>query len=74
MTDVIVHHQVAYPGGWEVVSIGNDVHVLPVGDIRQHTMSGECWCCPDNTDAENMYTHQSADRREDFETGQRKYS
>lgn len=49
-------------------------HVVPDDDLYDHILSPNCWCCP-SLDMEYMVaTHNSADRREEFETGQRKPS
>ena len=49
------------------------VHVVPVNDLRQHTLSALCWCAPrvDWRDPETgehyrtpMITHNAADHRE----------
>jgi hypothetical protein len=49
-------------------------HVVPDEDLYEHILSPHCWCCP-NLDMEHMVaTHNSADKREDFEAGIRKPS
>ena len=49
-------------------------HVVPDEDLYEHILSPQCWCCP-GLDMEHMVaTHNSADKREDFETGIRKPS
>lgn len=52
-----------------------ECHVLPVDDIKPHEATEKCWCCPVR-DSEPPYAliHNSADRREEFESGQRKVS
>ena len=53
---------------------GAVIHVVPEDDIYEHILDGECWCSP-AVDVEHMViTHNSADGREDFETGRRKPS
>jgi hypothetical protein len=49
-------------------------HVIPVDDLHEHYMSDECWCCPELDDEHWVATHNSADRREEFESGARKPS
>jgi len=41
------------------------VHVLPVGDLKEHEESIDCWCRPQDEDG--VVTHNSLDRREDYE-------
>jgi hypothetical protein len=54
---------------------GHEVtHVVPDEDLYEHTLSPFCWCSP-SLDMEHMIaTHNSADKREEFETGKRKPS
>lgn len=49
---------------WEIV--GN--HVLPAHDLRQHQLT-DCWCKP--TDDDGVIVHNSMDRRELYERGER---
>ena len=41
-------------------------HVLPIGDLREHVESSECWCDPvvEQGPMFVMFTHNSADGRE----------
>ncbi len=48
-----------------------DIHVLPVGDLREHIEAAQCWCTPDismETAADGTRTllvvHHAADGRE----------
>jgi hypothetical protein len=52
---------------WTVVG----AHVLPVADLRQHSFD-ECWCDPQDHDG--VIVHNSLDRRELYERGERKPS
>jgi hypothetical protein len=54
---------------------GERIHVVPLGDLREHIESTDCWCRPQQ-DAEcgDVFVHKSADGREAFETGERKPS
>lgn len=54
---------------------GNSVtHVVPLDDMYEHQLQAECWCCP-SLDAEFFVaTHNSADQREAYESGERKPS
>lgn len=54
-----------------------DVHVIPVNDLREHVSDGEeCWCRPEIECVlgGSIITHHSMDRREEYETGERKPS
>jgi hypothetical protein len=62
---------------WKVISgeseAGDGVtHIIPAEDIREHTLRGDCWCDPRLDYEDRIATHNSADGREQFETGQRK--
>lgn len=52
---------------WKVVG----THVMPVNDLREHTMTA-CWCHP--TDDDGVILHNSLDQRELYEYGHRKPS
>jgi hypothetical protein len=62
---------------WEVITGeseagGGVTHIIPVEDIREHALRDDCWCEP-RLDYEHwIATHNSADGREQFETGARK--
>lgn len=44
------------PDGW---------HVVPMGDLREHESSSECWCKPVQDDDEpTVWIHHSLDGRE----------
>lgn len=58
-------------------------HVSPVDDLREHDTTGgtrcACWCKPRIEECENVaggyvVVHNSMDRREEYETGERKSS
>ena len=53
------------------MSDGN-IHCMPVGDLREHVESRDCWCRP-NVDEEfpMVVVHQSMDRREEYEQGRK---
>ncbi len=49
-----------------------DCHVVPVADTRDHAMTEKCWCEPVRDDEPpHAWIHNSADRREEFETQRR---
>jgi hypothetical protein len=45
--------------------------VYPINDLRQH-MAVDCWCRPSENDG--VIIHNSLDRRELYERGERKLS
>ena len=49
------------------------LHVVPINDLREHELSGACWCSPklDDEGSEPIWIHNSLDGREAFETGER---
>lgn len=52
-----------------------DYHVMPIGDLREHETSRDCWCHPvEDEEHEDVFIHTSMDGREAFETGERKVS
>lgn len=56
------------------------IHIVPIGDSRDHVASEACWCSPEEDPDDNEYglapvfIHNSADGREAFEQGLRKPS
>jgi hypothetical protein len=46
-------------------------HVFPVEDLREHSVMG-CWCSP--VDDDGVIVHNSLDRRELYERGERQMS
>ena len=58
---------------WESVSTGPGIrHVVPLGDLKPHELSDECWCLPREDAGDAIWVHNSMDRREDYETGRRR--
>lgn len=50
----------------------DEVHVVPIGDTREHVCSKDCWCEPEEDDEEpDIWLHNAADGRLAFETGER---
>ena len=41
----------------------NDVHVVPINDLREHDADGTCWCKPER-DEDGVWRHNSMDGRE----------
>ena len=58
-------------GGWcaECQSLERSIHVIPIGDLREHEESVDCWCRPTLDDQEDIFVHHSLDRREEYEEG-----
>ena len=50
----------------------DDIHVVPVNDLREHDTDFHCWCDPSYQDG--VWVHNSMDGREQFESGERKPS
>lgn len=51
------------------------VHVVPVGDLRDHDAAPTCWCRPQQDDEQPLvWTHNSLDGREAFEADERALS
>lgn len=46
-------------------------HVIPKGDTYEHKLDSTCWCQPDLDEEFHVVTHNSHDRRELYEEGQR---
>ena len=56
---------------WEVsIEPGQPAHVIPIGDLKPHTETADCWCKP--WDDEGVLVHNAMDRREYYERGQLK--
>ena len=49
--------------------MGEDIHVIPMHDLREHRVEESCWCRPqrDPEDPE-VLVHNSLDRREMYES------
>lgn len=51
-----------------------EIHVLPVNDLRDHEETADCWCRPRREDdAYGVIIHNSMDRREEYENGRAKH-
>ena len=47
------------------------LHIIPVGDLKPHDCSPQCWCRPTETET-GMMEHHAMDQRERYETGELK--
>ena len=56
----------------EKQKLAEALHIMPIGDLRDHSDDKKCWCNPVYDDG--LYIHNAMDGREKFETGERKYS
>lgn len=54
---------------WAVIC---ERHVVPLDDLREHITDVSCWCRP--LEDEGVVVHNSMDRREFYERGERKAS
>lgn len=52
------------------------LHIIPLNDLREHTLSKGCWCEPelDEEGLEDLVVHHALDDREQFERGLRRPS
>ncbi len=58
-------------GGWTLVTIPElGAHIVPLNDTADH-MDENCPCNPKQETDINLWTHNSFDGREEFETGER---
>lgn len=59
---------------WVLVEFedSDEIHVIPMHDDEEHTAEPSCWCRPTpDINHPNILVHNSADGREDYETGRR---
>ena len=50
------------------------LHVVPVDDLREHELTIDCWCNPEEDDEEpTVIIHNAMDERETYENGRRKF-
>jgi len=55
--------------------VGEQIHMVPRGDFRQHKKSMSCWCKPYTRDEEpRVVIHNAMDGREMYDTGKRRPS
>lgn len=61
--------------GWILTQAGDGDHVIPLGDLKPHDEARSCWCKPFNPpDAdEDVWAHNSMDRREEHERGKKEH-
>lgn len=56
---------------WLISPLEGEMHITPVGDLREHIQARSCWCHPKEPDDDGIVIHNSMDRREEFERGER---
>jgi len=45
--------------------MNDDIHILPIDDLREHSSASDCWCRPQQDEEEpRVWIHHSMDRRE----------
>lgn len=55
------------------VDCEDDLHVVPLADLRDHDVSRHCWCRPDEDDETlGLFIHHALDQRERYATGELK--
>jgi hypothetical protein len=48
------------------------LHVMPIDDLKPHNCDGgKCWCNPEYDLENDMWIHNSMDRREEYECGRK---
>jgi hypothetical protein len=49
-----------------------DIHCVPLGDLREHAASKNCWCKPtEDEQVPGVWVHHSMDQRESYEEGRK---
>lgn len=52
--------------------VNMQAHVSPVGDLRDHVLTPQCWCKPTPDEEQpNVLVHHALDQRELVEQGRR---
>jgi len=59
---------------WVNIELANEIHTVPLEDIREHKTTKDCWCNPEIEEEYGLVIHNAADEREKFESGERKPS
>jgi hypothetical protein len=72
-------HQSSADSGWEIVGpvtlngVPQHSHVVPNGDTKRHQLDPTCWCIPiEEVEYTGIFIHNSADKREVYETGHKR--
>lgn len=51
------------------------IHIVPLGDLREHEDSESCWCGPEELDDDGdevVFVHKAMDGRDRYESGELK--
>lgn len=60
-------------GHWACVEYDGITHVVPLGDLKPHSVGVVCWCRPvEDAEESTVLIHQALDQREKYETGELK--
>lgn len=59
--------------GFSAIPFNNELHVVPLGDLHLHVLSGRCWCRPvleededhESSNWDSAWLHNAADGRTD---------
>lgn len=50
----------------------DDYHVYPLNDLKPHVLDQDvCWCKPIRDEESGAWIHNSMDKREDYENGEK---
>ncbi len=52
--------------------MNEDIHVVPLNDLREHYTTKTCWCNPSYDEEDGIIVHNALDQREKYETGELK--
>ncbi len=58
------------PHGWIRLDGVDGMHLVPLQDWRTHDLGPKCWCHPAH-ESGGLWSHNSMDRREEFERGRK---
>lgn len=51
--------------------LGPGIHVIPLGDWREHLVTWACWCAPERDSLEpDVWVHRAMDQRERYASGE----
>lgn len=58
-------------GLWACVEYDGNTHVVPLQDLKPHSVGVPCWCLPRPDGEEpDVLIHNALDQRERYETGE----
>lgn len=54
-----------------MITVTEGLHIIPIGDLREHEPSIGCWCRPTEDDeTDDLWIHHALDQRERYENGE----